>query len=373
MTGVFAAASVIGPLLGGWITDHLGWHWVFYVNLPLGALTFVVFVLVMPSIRPQSVHRSLDRLGIGLLVMAVVPLVLAFSWGGSQYDWLSPEVIGLLVLAFVATVAFVRVERDAVEPIIPLSLFRSSIFAVVIAVTFLTAMGMFGSVSYIPLFVQSVIGTSATNSGLVTMPMMLTMSITSAVVGQVLARTGRYRILLVAGLAVMTVGMYMLAQMNVDSSRAEATRDMVVLGIGLGFTMPILMLVALNTTSHQMLGVTTSTIQFMRSVGATLGVALMGSLLNGRLQSELVSQTPSEVTQNVPASLLAALSRTRRFCAIPAPCTTCTRRSWGWGTRESSSSRPPSLPPRQRWPWGSPTPSSSARSSLLALWWWASS
>jgi len=307
MTGVFAAASVVGPLLGGWITDHLGWHWVFYVNLPLGALTFFVFALVMPSIRPQSVHRSLDRLGISFLVVGVVPLVLAFSWGGSQYDWLSPEIIGLLALAFVATLAFVRVERDALEPIIPLSLFRSPIFAVVIIVTFLTAMGMFGSVSYIPLFVQSVIGTSATNSGLVTMPMMLAMSFTSAAVGQALARTGRYRIMLAVGLAVTVLGMYMLARMSVDSTQAEATRDMVVLGIGLGFTMPILMLVALNTTSHQMLGVTTSTIQFMRSVGATLGVALMGSLLNGRLQSELVSQTPSTVTQNVPASLLQSL------------------------------------------------------------------
>ena len=307
MTGVFAAASVVGPLLGGWITDHLGWHWVFYVNLPLGALTFVVFLLVMPSIRPQSVHRSLDRLGIAFLVVGVVPLVLAFSWGGSQYDWLSPEIIGLLALASVATLAFVRVERDALEPIIPLSLFQSPIFAVVIVVTFLTAMGMFGSVSYIPLFVQSVIGTSATNSGLVTMPMMLTMAITSAGVGQVLARTGRYRILLVVGLAVMTAGMYMLAQMGVHSTQQEATRDMIVLGVGLGAVMPILMLVALNTTSHQMLGVTTSTIQFMRSVGATLGVALMGSLLNGRLQSELVSQTPSAVTQNVPSTLLKPL------------------------------------------------------------------
>jgi len=174
-------------------------------------------------------------------------------------------------------------------------------------VTFFTAMGMFGSVSYIPLFVQSVIGTSATNSGLVTMPMMLTMSLTSAAVGQVLARTGRYRILLVAGLAVMTAGMFMLARMSVDSSRAEATRDMVVLGIGLGFTMPIMFLVALNTSSHRMLGVTTSTITFVRSVGGTLGVALMGSLLNGRLQSELISQTPTNVTQNVPAPLLQRL------------------------------------------------------------------
>jgi EmrB/QacA subfamily drug resistance transporter len=307
MSGTFAAASVIGPLLGGWITDNLSWHWVFYVNLPIGALAFVVFALVMPSIRPQSVHRSLDRLGMTVLVMAVVPLMLAFSWGGSQFDWLSLEIIGLLVLAFVATLAFVRVERDAVEPIIPLSLFRSSVFVVIIGVTFLTAMGMFGSVSYIPLFVQSVIGTSATNSGLVTMPMMLTMSITSAAVGQVLARTGRYRILLVVGLAVMTVGMYMLTQMDVHSNQGEATRDMVVLGIGLGFTMPIMFLVALNTSSHQMLGVTTSTITFIRSVGGTLGVALMGSLLNGRLQSELVSQTPSEVTQNVPAPLLQRL------------------------------------------------------------------
>ena len=307
MTGVFAAASVIGPLLGGGITDNLGWRWVFYVNLPLGALAMVVFALVMPSIRPQSVHRSLDRLGIALLVTAVVPLMLAFSWGGSQYDWLSLEIIGLLVLAFIAAGVFLRVERDAAEPIIPLSLFRSSIFVVIIGVTFLTAMGMFGSVSYIPLFVQSVIGTSATNSGLVTMPMMLTMAITSTAVGQMLSRTGRYRVLLVVGLVIMTVGMYMLAQMNVHSNRGEATRDMIVVGIGLGFTMPIMFLVALNTVSHQMLGVTTSTIQFMRSVGATLGVALMGSLLNGRLQSELVSQTPPAVTQNVPAPLLQRL------------------------------------------------------------------
>ena len=307
MTAAFAAASVIGPLLGGWITDNLGWRWVFYVNLPIGALTFIVFTLVMPAVRPQSVHRSLDRLGIGVLVVAVVPLMLAFSWGGSQYDWLSPEIIGLLVLAFVAGGVFVRVERDALEPIIPLSLFRSPIFALIIVVTFLIAMGMFGSVSYIPLFVQSVIGKSATNSGLVTMPMMLTMSLTSAVVGQALARTGRYRILLAAGLAVMTVGMYMLAQMSVHSTQGEATRDMIVMGIGLGATMPILTLVALNTASHQMLGVTTSTIQFARSVGATLGVALMGSLLNSRLQSELISQTPSQVRQNVPASLLQRL------------------------------------------------------------------
>ena len=317
MSGTFAAASVIGPLLGGWITDNLSWHWVFYVNLPIGALAFVVFALVMPSIRPQSVHRSLDRLGIVVLVMAVVPLMLAFSWGGSQYDWLSPQIIGLLALAFVATVAFVRVERDALEPIIPLSLFRSPIFAVIIGVTFLTAMGMFGSVSYIPLFVQSVIGTSATNSGLVTMPMMLTMSITSAVVGQVLARTGRYRIFLVVGLAVMTAGMFMLARMDVHSNQEEATLDMVVVGIGLGFTMPIMFLVALNTASHQMLGVTTSTVTFTRSVGATLGVALMGSLLNSRLQTELVSQTPREVTRDVPASLLQRL-QDPQILVVPA-------------------------------------------------------
>jgi hypothetical protein len=267
----------------------------------------VVFALVMPSIRPQGPRRPLDSLGMSVLVMAVVPLMLAFSWGGTQYDWLSPQIIGLLVLAFVAAGALVRIEGGAAEPIIPLSLFRSSIFVVIIGVTFLTAMGMFGSVSYIPLFVQSVIGTSATNSGLVTMPMMLTMSVVSAGVGQLLSRTGRYRILLVAGLAVTTLGMYMLARMDVDSNQGEATRDMIVMGIGLGAAMPILMLVALNTASHEMLGVTTSTIQFMRSVGATLGVALMGSLLNGRLQSELVSQTPAQVTQNVPAPLLQRL------------------------------------------------------------------
>jgi len=194
MSGVFAAASVAGPLIGGYITDNLNWRWVFYVNLPVGALALSVFFSVMPSVRSRLRHQ-LDYWGVTMLVLAVVPLLLAFSWANEQYPWLSVQIIGLLTFAALAGLIFAAVEMRAAEPILPPALFRHPIFLVSAVVTFLTAMGMYGSVVYLPLFVQGVIGSSATNSGLVIMPMMLSLSITAAIVGQVLGRWGRYRII----------------------------------------------------------------------------------------------------------------------------------------------------------------------------------
>jgi EmrB/QacA subfamily drug resistance transporter len=306
MTGVFAVASVAGPLIGGYITDNLNWRWVFYVNLPLGAVALSVFFSVMPSVR-LGVRHQLDYWGVTMLILAVVPLLLAFSWGNEQYPWLSAQIIGLLVFAALATLAFAAVEMRAEEPILPPALFRHPIFLVSAAVTFLTGMGMFGSIVYLPLFVQGVIGSSATNSGLVIMPMMLSLSITAAIIGQILGRWGRYRIIAVAGLAVMAGGMFLMSRMDATSTNAIATRNMIVVGIGLGAIMPIFVLVVQNALPYRMLGVSTAAIQFFRSVGGTMGVAIMGSMVNSGFSAELTAQTPSQVREATPPGLLERL------------------------------------------------------------------
>ncbi len=306
MSAVFASASVVGPLIGGYITDNLNWRWVFYVNLPIGVLALSVFFLGMPSLRPAVRHR-LDYWGVTMLVASVVPLLMALSWAGEQYPWLSPQIIGLLAFAAVASVAFAAVERRAAEPIMPPVLFRSPIFIVAAIVTFLTGMGMFGCIAYIPLFVQGVIGSSATNSGLVTMPMMLAMTVSSATAGQIMARRGRFRLIGIVGLVVMTLGLFFMSQMGVTSTNAIATRNMIVVGIGLGATMPVYMLAVQNSMPHPMLGVSTAGIQFFRSVGGTMGVAIMGSLLNSRFSAELAAQTSPQVRESTPPDLLQRL------------------------------------------------------------------
>ena len=302
LSGVFALASVAGPLIGGYLTDQVHWRWVFYVNLPLGGVALAVLALGMPALKAVRANARLDYRGVVLLLAAVVPMLLALSWAGSRYDWLSTPIIGLLSVAVMFGVIFVYSQRLAPEPLMPLRLFRNPIFSVSVAVVFLTGMGMFGAIAFVPLFVQGVTGASATNSGLITMPMMISVAVASGIAGQIISRIGRYRLLGVAGLSIMVLGAFLFSQMDADTSRLAITRNMVVFGIGLGTSLPLFLLVVQNAVGFSFMGIATSSIQFFRSVGGTMGVAIMGSLVNSALASELVKQTPPQV-QNVPPAI----------------------------------------------------------------------
>jgi EmrB/QacA subfamily drug resistance transporter len=306
-SGVFGLASIIGPLVGGYLTDSLSWRWVFYVNLPLGLVALSVLWFGFPNIRPARTNRPIDVAGAITLVLAVVPLLLALSWGGSEYPWSSPMVIGMLGFAAIMTAIFLLIESRAPEPIIPLSLFKNRIVAIATFAMLLMMIGMFGTFLFIPLFIQGVIGTTATQSGTVMMPMMMMMILSGIVGGQVISRTGRYKILALAGLVVSAIGMYLLSQMGPDTSYLTVVRNMMIVGLGLGPTMPVFTLAAQNAVSFNQLGVVTSLTQFARSIGSTLGAAVFGSLLANRFGPALQEALPANVAAVIPSDRLAQL------------------------------------------------------------------
>jgi EmrB/QacA subfamily drug resistance transporter len=294
MMVVMMLATIGGPLLGGFITTNFSWRWIFYINIPVGgaALVYLMAVLRVPV---KKVSHKIDYLGGSLLAVAATSLILLATWGGTEYRWGSGQIIGLALLTVAATVGFCVTETRAAEPMLPLHVFQNKNFSVTMALTFLTGLAMFGALTFLPLYQQTVQGESPTLSGLALTPMMLGVTVTSIVAGQVTTRTGRYKIFPILGGGIMTIGMYLLTGLDVSTTRLTSAIYYVVLGLGMGFLMQMVSLIAQNSVQQRDMGVASSARMFFQQIGGSLGVAAFGAVFARRLTTSLAAAAGSGV------------------------------------------------------------------------------
>ncbi len=284
---VFGVASVAGPLLGGFFVDNLSWRWVFYVNLPIGLIALAVIAVALPA-TPTGQRHQIDYLGSLLLAGAATCIVLLTSWGGTQYKWGSPVIIGLGVLAVILAVGWWLAERRAAEPVLPLRLFRNPVFAVCAGIAFAAGFAMFGALAFLPLFLQVVRGVSPTVSGIYLLPMVLGLLLTSIGSGQLISRYGRYKIFPIVGTALLVVALVLLSRLSEHTSALVMNTYFFILGLGLGLIIQVLVIAVQNSVAYSDLGAATSGNTFFRSIGGAFGVAICGSIFSNRLATELL-------------------------------------------------------------------------------------
>ncbi|MEV8310611.1 MDR family MFS transporter [Streptomyces flavidovirens] len=297
MAGVMALAMIGGPLVGGTITDHLGWRWSFYINLPLGAVALAMVTAVLHLPKKERSQARIDYLGAALLTVGITAIVLVTTWAGTEYAWSSAIIMELIAVGVAALVGFLFVESRAAEPIMPLHIFRNRNFTLMSVIGFLTGFVMFGAVLFLPLFQQSVQGASATNSGLLLLPMLMAMMVVSLIAGRMTTNNGKYKIFPILGGGLMVAGLLLLAQMDTGTSRLTSGVYMAVLGAGMGFLMQITMLVAQNSVEMKDMGVASSSTTLFRTLGSSFGVSIMGALFTSRVQDAMAGRGGSVATQ----------------------------------------------------------------------------
>ncbi len=293
MGGVFALSSVAGPLLGGWFTEGIGWRWAFWMNIPLGILAILSAVIFLRLPKGSNSKPKLDWAGMGLLAIASTCLVLVTTWGGTTYAWDSVTIVSLIAGTVVAAVAFVLVERKAAEPIMPLALFKDRNFNLTTIAGLIIGIAMFGALAYLPTYLQMVTGANATQAGLLMIPMMAALLLTSIVSGQLVSRTGRYKWLPIVGTSIVAVALVLLSTMTPTMPVWLLCSFLAVMGIGLGMSMQILILIVQNSFPVSKVGTATASNNYFRQIGASLGSAIVGSLFVSRLTQLLSDRMPA--------------------------------------------------------------------------------
>jgi EmrB/QacA subfamily drug resistance transporter len=316
---IMPVSMIAGPLVGGWITDNASWRWAFYVNLPIGAVALVVIASTMHLPKPSAKTVRIDLVGAALLTVWIGALTLVTSWGGTQYAWDSAAILGLLGLTLVAFVAFLRVQTRVADPIMPLGVFRNLNFALAGSISFIVGFGMFGGMTFLPQFQQYVQGASATNSGLLLLPMMIGIVLSSLTAGQISSRSGHYRSFPIIGTALMTLGLILLSTVTVHTTRTVTGVWMFVMGLGMGMLFQITMLIAQNSVALKDIGAATAATTFLRSMGGSIGVSMLGSLYAARITDSMELQLGAhsplggnvalapEMVRRMPSNVVVAL------------------------------------------------------------------